>query len=231
MMYDPAENYKYPGDLLVGIVYNTLSSQGNKFHVQRLPLANIPPEIIELDLNLPYTVKYRIEFAESPILFQIGDRIISINCRRPYVGWLKFKEHISFFIEILKKSQLIIPKYHGIRYIDFIKCEDMKNISELQLEIKVGKKEIKDEPIQLKIKLNFNNKEHNIQITSPAWLSFTEYDRQEGTLIDLETREASPNDWDDITEKAIDELHEASKVLFFTELLTPDLIEKFEPVY
>lgn len=231
VIYEPASGDKPSGDLLVGILYTALQGQGKNYQVRRLPLADIPREIAELDPNLHYTVKYRLESPEDPILYQIGDRIVSVNCRRPYVGWSEFRKSVLFFKDVLEKSQLMIPKRYGIRYIDLIKREDMEDISGLQLELKVGGQKIKDQPLQLRVRLNFLNKEHTVQIVSPAKVKFAEGEEWEGTLIDLETGVPSPNGWNDISEEAIEELHEASKAMFFLEILKPETIEKLEPEY
>ncbi|RMD60758.1 TIGR04255 family protein [Candidatus Parcubacteria bacterium] len=231
LIYEPAMPERASGDLLVGILYTALKERGRVYQMRRLLAADIPPEIAEQDPNLRYTVKYRLESQGSPVLFQIGDRIVSLNCRRPYVGWPRLREDIAFLRGVLQKSEFIVPKRHGLRYIDLIRREDMPDLGGLRVELKVGDQEIREQPVQLRVEIGHLGKTHIVQIISPAKADLPDGETWEGTLIDLETGSPSLNKWDSITAAEIDELHEASKSLFFTQILTPAIIEKLEPEY
>lgn len=93
LIFEPAPNLPI-GDLLPGILFTTFQSRTADLQLHRLPLADIPAPVAVLDPNLRHAAKYRIEAEKSSFLFHVGDRVVTINCRRPYVGWESFKPEI-----------------------------------------------------------------------------------------------------------------------------------------
>ena len=73
-------------DLLPGILYKTFA--GKFSSVTRLPFADLPAVAFEHDPNLRYAPKIRLEVGNQAV--QIGEHMVSLNCRRPYSGWLNF---------------------------------------------------------------------------------------------------------------------------------------------
>jgi uncharacterized protein (TIGR04255 family) len=218
------------GDVLVGLLYAALKERGRSYQVHRLLPVDIPAEVAEQDPNLRYTVKYRLESPDSSVLYLIGGRIVSLNCRRPYIGWQKLRKEIAFFKGVLQRSELIIPERHGLRYIDLIRKEYMSGLGGLQIQVTVGDQEIRTQPVQLRVELDYRGRKHTVQIVSPVKADITGQ-TWEGTLIDLEVGMRVENGWDAISEDEMDELHRSVNSLFFTQILTPDLIHKLEPEY
>ena len=73
------------GDLLPGMLYAALRNDHPQLQLHRLPAADIPPQVAQIDPNLRHVAKYRMEEAGLPFLFQVGDRTVTLNCRRPHV--------------------------------------------------------------------------------------------------------------------------------------------------
>ncbi len=220
------------GDALVGVLYTALRQreQGRAYRILRLPLADIPHFITEQDPRLRYTVKFRLE-TEGPVLFQVGDQIISVNCRRPYVGWASFKKEILFLLKTLQESELIKPHRHGLRYLDLIEePRYMRDLEGLKLKLQLGDREIRVEPLQLRVELKHFGHSHIVRIIRPAEVKLPQEGDRRGTLIDLETWQ-NASQWEEITDEAIEGLHNASKRMFFEQILTPKLIDQLEPVY
>ncbi|HAF49802.1 MAG TPA: hypothetical protein DCL04_01655, partial [Synergistaceae bacterium] len=48
--------------------------------------------MVEHDPNLRYAPKIRLENDNQVV--QIGEHVISLNCRRPYSGWTQFSADI-----------------------------------------------------------------------------------------------------------------------------------------
>lgn len=219
-----------PGDVLVGIIYVELRKSNTAWRFHRLPTAEIPPSIAEQDPNLRYAVKYRIESPEEQLLYQVGDRIISVNCRRPYVGWEKFKKKILALQDLLHHTGLISgAARHALRYIDLIPKDDMPDLNGLRLALKIGDQEVLSQPLQLRIEIPYQGQNHILQIVTPARVQLPQ-GQQEGTLIDLETRAVPSEDWSKRSEQ-LEALHCASKAMFFEQVLKPETIEQFEPEY
>jgi uncharacterized protein (TIGR04255 family) len=219
------------GDILPGILFTALRSEHPNLHLQRLPSADIPAQMAQMDPNLRHMAKYRMEEQNSPFMFQVGDRIITLNCRRPYSGWTAFKEKIISLINIVESSRIVpVPIRHSLRYIDLLTLDPVPNISSLQVSLKLGTFDIQSRPMQTRIELLDGTCTHIVQVASPAQVQFPE-GVKEGVIVDLETfSNEGPKGWDAIATQ-IDHLHERSKALFFENILTTQAIDKLEPEY
>ncbi len=112
------------GDLLPGILYSALKVDHPNLQLHRLPTADIPAPVAQIDPSLRFSAKYRMEEPGSPFLFQVGDRIVTMNCRKPYAGWSAFKERMLKLINVIESSGLVpTPRRHSLRYIDLL-CLD-----------------------------------------------------------------------------------------------------------
>ncbi len=230
LTYRPRKFSQAVGDVLVGVLYTALKERDRDYQVHRLLPVDLPTEVTEQDPNLRYTVKYRLENPDSPVLYLIGDRIVSLNCRRTYIGWQRLREEIAFLKGVLQKSELVVPERHGLRYIDLIRQEYMSDLGGLQIQVRVGDQEVRTQPIQLRVELDYLGRKHTVRIISPVQAEIAG-ERWNGTLIDLEVGVQIDNSWNAISDNEIDELHRALNSLFFTQILTQDLIDKLEPEY
>lgn len=219
------------GDLLPGILFAALRNEHSCLQLQRLPSADIPPQIASIDPNLRHMAKYRMEEPDSSFMFQVGDRIITLNCRRPYAGWETFKAKILSLIEIVEGGHLVpTPLRHSLRYIDLLTLEPAPSLSSLQVSLKIGAFDIKARPMQTRVELLDETCIHVVQIATPAQVMFPE-GTKEGSIVDLETFSTENLvDWNAIATQ-IDYMHERSKALFFEHILTKQAIEQMEPEY
>lgn len=219
------------GDLLPGILFAALRNQHTHLQLQRLPLADIPARMAHADPNLRYMAKYRMEEPNAPFMFQVGDRIITLNCRQPYAGWNEFKEQILSLVTIVEQSRLLPrPTRHALRYIDFLTLQPAPNLSSLQISIRLGAFDMQARPMQTRVELQDGTCTHIVQVATPAQVQFPE-GLKEGTIVDVETfPSASPQGWSDIA-KQIDEMHQQLKRLFFEHILTEQAIQELEPEY
>lgn len=219
------------GDLLPGVLFETLRKSYSPIQMRRLPTADIPAILTQADPNLRYLTKIRIEAEGRPYIWQVGDRSVAINCRKPYVGWPKFKAAIEDFIEIIASSHLVPNlERHSLRYLDLLTLDPAPNISAVKLSMRIGSHEIKENNLRLRVEIPDIGCTHIVQIVSPAEGILPE-GKITGTLIDLETAHDAPQtDWDGVRSQ-LDELHARSKELFFRHILANDALEKMEPEY
>jgi hypothetical protein len=84
------------------------------------------------------------------------------------VGWQKLREEIAFFKDVLQGSELVIPERHGLRYIDLIRKEYLLDLSVLQIQVRVGDQQIRTQPVQLRVELDYRGRKHTVQIVSPV---------------------------------------------------------------
>lgn len=228
--FEPAQNQPI-GEILPGVLFAALRAEQPGLRLSRLPIAEIPPIVAQNDPNLRFAAKYRIEAPQQPFLFQIGDRVVTINCRRPYVGWDKFEQNILTLIEILEGSGLITePRFHSLRYIDLMTLEPPPSLAFLQMELKIGDHAIIAHPLQMRIELPGQECQHVLQIVTPAQVRLSA-EEQSGTLIDLETQANLPEKSLAAIKNSLASLHAASKHLFFQQVLTQEAIERLDPEY
>ncbi|MHB1201803.1 MAG: TIGR04255 family protein [Acidithiobacillus sp.] len=218
------------GDILAGQLYKALQVSHPHLRHTPLPTANIPPIVADMDPNLRFAPKIRLEDPDSSFLWQIGNRIVTVNCRVPYAGWRRFKEEIVQTIGFVRDSGLIqTTERHSLRYIDLITLEPAPDLSSLQLSIKMGKFEIGKNQLQMRVELSDDGIGHVVQIATPAKVGPIGGQR-EGTIIDLESYTPQEKNWEAMATE-IERLHDRSKAFFFEQILTPQAIERMEPEY
>lgn len=230
VQFEPAKDQPL-GEILPGVLFTALRAEHPALRLSRLPAAEIPPVVARSDPNLRFAAKYRIEAPEWPFLFQIGDRVVTVNCRRPYVGWNEFKGRILKLIDILESSGLIIePHRHSLRYIDLITLEPPPSLTFLQMELKMGDHAITAHPLQMRVELPDAGCRHVLQIVTPTQARLPEGEKS-GTLIDLETQGELPEKSLSTIRENLEPLHTASKNLFFQQVLTKEAIDRMKPEY
>ena len=230
VQFDPPGDQSI-GEILPGILFSALQPEQAGLRLVRLPAAEIPPMVAQNDPNLRYAARFRIEAPDWPFLVQIGDRIVTLNCRTPYAGWEHFKERIISLIEVLEGTGLIpAPQRHSLRYIDLLTLEPPPALDSLQLHIRIGDQDIEKRPLQLRVEVLEEHWTHVLQFATPAKVGLPEGERT-GTLVDLETvANTTEADWSMLRD-GLEALHKASKVMFFEKVLTPEAVEKMDPEY
>lgn len=228
--FEPKEGLPV-GDLLPGILYSALKVDYPNLQLHRLPTADIPAPIAQFDPNLRFSAKYRMEEPGSPFLFQVGDRIVTMNCRKPYSGWSAFKERILKLVEVIESSGLVpTPMRHSLRYIDLLNLNPAPSLNALQVSFQIGKWSLENRPIQMRVEIPDGDCNHVIQIATPAEANLPE-GKLQGSVIDLETSSsAQPGSWQDVRAQ-IEQIHDRSKAVFYQQLLTADAIALMEPEY
>ena len=228
--FDPAMDRPI-GDLLPGILYAALRQDHPHLQLHRLPTADMPTYVAQLDPNLHHLAKYRMEEAGTPFLFQVGDRSVTLNCRKPYVGWDIFKAKTIALINILENCGLIaVPIRHSLRYLDLLDLDPTPDLSSFLLDIKIGKLDTHAKPLQMRIEIPDNEHLHVIQFATPAQAMLSD-GLQTGSIVDIETFSIhNPNSWQEVLDQ-LSELHECSKTLFFENILKQETIDRLEPEY
>lgn len=221
-------------DLLPGLLFKTLSYKYP--NLVRLPAADIPAILVENDLSMRYVPKIRLECKNRAV--QIGEHVISLNCRRPYIGWKEFSKDIKEVINAVRGTNLIgqLERF-SIKYIDLINLKQPPEIDCLKIELKLGGQRIDKQPMILRTEIKENDMIHIIHIVSPAEVGIPEEpDRLTGVLLDIDTinimneNDMNENAQWDIIESRLDKVHQASKNIFFN-LLTDETIQNFDPKY
>ena len=219
------------GDALPGLLYAKLRKDYPGIQLHRLPTADIPAIVARMDPNLRFAAKVRLESSEAPFLWQVGDRVATLNCRKPYTGWTSFKKAIFDLIQSIEESGLVPqPQRHSLRYIDLLNLNEAPDLSALQINMQLGAHVIKKLPLQTRLELPDDDCVHVVQIATPAQVQLPEGLR-EGSVVDLETSIPKPiESWEQVRHQ-LDTLHDRSMHLFFEHLLTPQAVAALEPEY
>lgn len=230
LVFEPPENVRV-GDILPGLLFSHRRNAEPRLRLVRLPAAEIPAPVAASDPGLRIAPKFRLESPDSPFLVQVGDRVVTLNCRRPYAGWSEFKQRCLALVGQLEGSGLITgARRHSLRYIDLLTLQQPPSIAALQLPLTLGGRELGESPLQLRVELPDDGFRHTLQVLTPAEIQI-ESERLTGTLVDLETiAPSAPDSWD-LVRAQLDPLHEASKALFFGTVLRPEAIQAMEPEY
>lgn len=218
------------GDLLLGILFEKMKQNFSNIQVKRLIGAEIPSIIKQMDMNLRYVPKYAILNYDDPFIWQIGDNIVTLNCRIPYMGWSSFKENIVTLIKFIKESNLIQAPYkHSLRYINFLDQDIFPNLNYLKLNIQLGDIKIQDK-IEMKINLEKGGSFYIVQIATNMGINLLNQ-LKNGTIIDIDTYPVKlPKSWEDL-ENQLDNLHNDCKGLFFEKIISEDTLKRLEPEY
>ena len=215
-------------ELLPGMLFKEL--RGSYGKLVRLPAANIPHPIAERDEKLRYVPTVRLE--SEPFSIQIGERVVSLSCRRPYVGWHGFSKQILKLAKLLEGTGLITqPERFSLKYTNLLDLKVQPSLSYLNVKLTIGEHDIAERPVQLRTEIEQAGFIQILQIASPAQVQIVSGELFNGTLLDIDTIKNAEKDdfWQTLNTK-MKKAHDRSKQLFF-QILVKDTLEKLEPEY
>lgn len=216
-------------DLLPGMLFKSFPVKYGT--AAKLPVADIPAAVVEHDPNLRYLPKIRIEGANQAV--QVGDRVVSLNCRRPYSGWDRFSADILELAKAVQETGLVerLERF-SLKYIDLIELEKPVGLAHLNLVLKMGEYELAAKPVQLRTEIKESDLIHIVQIISPAEVGLPgTKGRLKGVLVDIDSIRpmVDGESWDDLYNR-LDDVHISCKKMFFS-ILKPETVESLEPEY
>ncbi len=220
------------GELLPGILFTALQKQHPHLRMQRLPPADIPAPVRQADSKLRQAMLLRLESDDDPLIWQIGDRALTLNCRRPYVGWDRFSSHILNLISIIEDSGVVsAPEDHSLRYLDLLTLHQPPSLQALRMHLTLADQELNHNNLQMRVEITDQEHHHVLQIVTPARISSDDTEELSGTLVDLETKPSTdPSNWDELRSQ-LDPLHTCSKAFFFDKALSQSALKALEPEY
>jgi uncharacterized protein (TIGR04255 family) len=216
-------------DVLPGMIYQAVRDSYPTS--LRLPAADIPLPIAQQDVALRYVPTVRLEGPDTPFAIQVGSRVVTLNCRRPYAGWEVFSGRIRQLLTVLRSTGLITrPERFSLRYIDLIELDAQPSLASLAASLSLGGHDLGCRPVQVRTELHHEPFIHILQVASPVDVPVAGDQTLRGALVDIDTIHPAGDDFWGTLDERLDRAHDVSKQLFF-DLLTPDAIERLEPVY
>ena len=205
-----------------------------EWKVDSLPVAQVPSQIRSRDPKLRYQPIIRINWDNFVIL--IGDTVLGVGCKMPYLGWIKFSERIVKVVKILRDTGIVqtIERY-SLKYVDVVEGETLaEQIQRVNMDIRVGSHTVKEETFSVRLETTHDNFINVIQIAAPA--TFTKPDGQvrNGILVDIDSIcNYQTSDLSQFTNELptrLDAIHVENKKMFF-DCLRPETVEYLEPIY
>jgi len=172
--------------VIPGILFTRLETHPQQ--IERLPVADLPPEFRIREPSLRFQPVMRLHWDEN-FLIMIGDTTLGLGCKMPYPGWKNFKPHILTLAGALKDSEIIeqIERY-SIKYIGVIEGRNAaEQIGSILLEVKFGDYALKSEPFSLRVEMKRDSLRHIVQLAAPATTSMVDGTKREGLLVDIDS--------------------------------------------
>lgn len=222
-----------PTEILPGIFFTHGAEKFGLTSIERLMPA-IPKELIQKDERLRYLPQVRIKGNRLGI--QIGDQIASIAYLSPYEGWEVFRKNIEEFLSILDQVREKVFKNFtrfSLKYVNLF--EDFHDITCLDLDIKIGDKQVSKERIALGVEFLEGNRTIILTIDSTAMIQL-EGKTKRGLLLAIDAIEHISFDSQNqskiltLIKERLEDLHNVEKTWFF-KLLKQETIDKLVPEY
>jgi len=201
--------------------------------VERLPISDIPRPIRQSDQNLQFQPLLRLVWEQ--FLINIGDRLVGISCKLPYVGWSDFKRAILevykhiFTIGVIEKTER-----YSMKYVDLIEGNDPgEMVDRVAVDLNVGGHQLKREPFMVRVEVPDGSISHIVQVIAPAVVKLST-GQKTGVIVDIDSVCAHSTEDVEAFMSSLDsrlvEIHAANKRMFFSSL-KENTIEYLEPEY
>jgi uncharacterized protein (TIGR04255 family) len=211
------------------LLAQVFSSWGTMFpKVTRLPAADVPLPMRQTDLR--YVPTIRLE--GPPYSVQVGERVVSLSCRRPYSGWSEFGERVRGLAKLLRDTSLITkPERFSLKYLDLLRFDGEQSLDPLTTTLLVGDYDLRTKPLHLRTEIEDSGYIHIIQVASPVTAKLEPNAQLRGVLLDIDTiRSGAPDSFWETFSEDLDTAHRLSKQQFF-KLLKPATVAALGPEY
>lgn len=219
-------------DAIIGLIHNELKNDYPK--VERLPILQIPEQILTNDPNLRYRPRYALKpkNSENDICFniQVGPRVITLVNLNQYVGWDSFFSESKKMIGHVQTTNVVKSvRRLGLRYINFLPQIDIFEKSNLTIQLNNDALNTEQKTIDLKIKES--NFFANLKLANNGELTSNQ-GTQTGSLFDIDVFQDFEGEGTQL-EKVVPQIknaHDIEKNAFFS-YLKHDFIETLQPKY
>jgi len=219
------------GEVLLGFLFHELDPKPT---LQRLPAADIPQPMREMDPNLKFAPVSRLEW--NDYFIATGDRSIVISCKLPYPGWTKFKAAI---LDITKRIAKVgfagsVERF-SLKYVNLIEAPTLaEQISKIIMSITLGPIKVADDHVNLQVHHKEKEIVHILSVLVGATANLPSGKQIVGVVVDVDSIHAlnmpSFEEFSSSLEPALEELRQENKKKFFGCLTEKSILE-MEPIY
>lgn len=205
-----------PNNLLAGVLYNALKEKFPKS--ETLDINNLPTEIRERDPSLRYEAYQRFSGDNGQV--NVGPRVFSVACTRPYMGWDAFKPLIVDCLKHLNSTGFVekVERY-SLRYINVFQASNdlSEQYSKINFHGALGGIDLSKIKTQMQMEFLENDILQKVSISSNTNVKFSyRNETLSGLMLDIDCISHSVDDdfWEDASVK-IDKIHNAVTDIFF----------------
>jgi len=188
--------------------------------VDRLPVADLPAQVIRQDENLKYQPSHRL--IGNRYRLATGEHVVSLAVSAPYPGWGEFKPQISRFLENLLNFDLVNGfERLSLRYTNIVpELDGLDLVDSLQCSFQLGSFDLRNFGFHLRTEIEHAGCNNIVQVAPNSTVKNKRTgESTEGGYLDidtirsLESEQLNP-DFDQILEQA----HKTEKHVFFSIL-------------
>jgi uncharacterized protein (TIGR04255 family) len=216
------------GDLIPGMIFPEFKDILPK--IERLPLSDFPRQFQEADINLRYGATQRLSSEKFALL--LGSRVATIACGKPYVGWEKFRELIDKVLQSLNKTGMVkqVERF-SVKYVNILEAKDRDaQYGLLNLKSTLAQFDLTKHASIFRTEIIVNNLINIIEISPDINVEIPEGKKARGLMLAIDTIHNVGNEFWKDSSKIIDNVHDTEKA-FFYDILKPEAIESFGPVW
>lgn len=219
------------GEVLPGFLFHELDP---KPIVKRLPAADIPQPMREMDPNLQFAPVSRLEW--NDYFIATGDRNIVISCKLPYPGWEKFKAAILDITKRIAKVGLAgsVERY-SLKYVNLIEASTLaEQISKIIMSITLGPIKVTADHVNLQVHHKEEEIIHILSVLVGATANLPTGKQVVGVVVDVDSiRTLKMPSFEEFSSRLapeLEQLRQANKEKFFGCLTEKSILE-MEPIY
>ena len=216
-----------PAEVVFGSVYQAITRKFPESRLEHLPVLQIPEAFRRgnsILINQPY---WRFDVACHSIW--VGPKVISFSIRKPYIGWVEWRNFIMDLLPDLNVPFQDIEQI-SLRYVNFTE----RNLCDIaNINISVGSSNLSCQPMTFQIESINDDVAITLRLANKATI-LTQLDQSRtGSVIDVEVSKRiqfCENFFNQPLGSALDDLHKIEKKSFF-EILQADFLASLEPTY
>jgi len=217
--------------VLPGLLYNALGGVS----IERLPQADIPQQIRDIDPNLQFTPLIKIKVEKFYV--SVSDRSLQVSCRYPYPGWELFKAQIIKTLNATNSIELVGPATRfSLKYTDVLPRELMQNGSDyLNATVSIGGRGIDLNRANIQAEILDSGTINILQLAGNVEANLIETNElRSGLLVDIDSiqqiEKTFLRDFLPSASENLDKLHTINKKIFF-DCLSEKGLATLEPDY
>lgn len=218
-------------DLLPGILFAEF--KGRFPRVLRLPASELPRQLQQVDPELKYAPRQGLASDTFQVL--VGDFVLQVSNRRPYLGWADFKSMILSILSVLEREALVkeVERF-SLKYSNVIEAKDVNDIREqnsfIRLKAQLGGHDLTSQLTIIRTEVRTKGYINIVEIAPTTKIRISKDVQVGGLMASVDTIHNNPPAFFGNRESLLDAAHEMEKEIYFG-ILTQETIDRHGPIY